>query len=318
MGRVAKYKKVKAGFRDSRDKDCDRAPSRKKLRKESYSQRAFKEMMEMASKKKRDKKKNKKRKRIDEIESNEDTSEGKDKAQQSVPSHSKKSKAISETKKRPGETNGQYNRRMRELNNQIIIRNTKAMQKTTAKKKNYLNAKKEKKKRRKEMTIQRKRAGSDDGFKKVDVIPFGATNDTVPSLSVVPKAVAQKGQKKKLPKPLSPAMQRERGACHGSISRNVGKEEARRIVMNQLVRFSCCLLVVHVLEKSRKNIANIYFYYHIITTPHKKKYIIHIRFVLDHYMSDLVFGRERPTRRAALSVRSDLVILSPEYLFAKY
>ena len=36
-----------------------------------------------------------------------------------------------------------------------------------------------------------------------------------------------------------------------------------------------------------------------------------------HSASDADFGSERPTRRAALSVRSDLLILSPVYLSAK-
>ena len=32
-----------------------------------------------------------------------------------------------------------------------------------------------------------RRADSDDEFRQADVVPFGATNDTVPTISVVPK-----------------------------------------------------------------------------------------------------------------------------------
>ena len=57
-----------------------------------------------------------------------------------------------------------------------------------------------------------RRVDSDDEFKKPpEIVPFGATNDTVPTISVVPKAILPRGQRKaKLPKPLSPALQRER------------------------------------------------------------------------------------------------------------
>jgi hypothetical protein len=209
MGRVARYKKVKkSGFRDDSDKDRDRPPSRKKMKKESLSQREFREMMEMASKKKRDKKKKKrKRKRGDELETKAETETQEDTQQNNNETERKIKTTSSETKRRSGESIGQYNRRMRDLNNQIIIRNTKALQKTRAKRKKYLNAKKEKKK----LKNRRLRADSDDDYRKADVIPFGATNDTVPTISVVPKAILPKGQRKvKLPKPLSPALQRER------------------------------------------------------------------------------------------------------------
>ena len=52
----------------------------------------------------------------------------------------------------------------------------------------------------------------------------------------------------------------------------------------------------------------------IICTPHQKIMFSSHSF---HSVSDADFGRESPTRRAALSVRSDLLILSPVYLSAK-
>ena len=79
MGRVARYKKVKKGvsrrrrrsstfefqfyhlyrsFSNINTRTQDRAPSRKKLKKESYSNKVFREMMQMASKKKRIRRRN--------------------------------------------------------------------------------------------------------------------------------------------------------------------------------------------------------------------------------------------------------------------
>ena len=216
MGRVARYKKVKKGFRNDDDADRDRAPSRKKLKKESYSNKVFREMMQMASKKKRDKKK--KRRKVlkegipskNEKEEDEEEEESNNQKKEKQSSGSNNNKTKDDVKRRPGESIGQYNRRMRELNNQIIIRNTKALQKTRAKRKNFLK-KTQDKKRRKKMAKLERRADSDDEFRQADVVPFGATNDTVPTISVVPKAILPKGQRKvKLPKPLSPALQRER------------------------------------------------------------------------------------------------------------
>ena len=214
MGRVARYKKVKKGFRNDDDADRDRAPSRKKLKKESYSNKVFREMMQMASKKKRDKKKKNRRKVLKEgipsKNEKEEEREGNHQKKEKQSSGSNNNKTKDDVKRRPGESIGQYNRRMRELNNQIIIRNTKALQKTRAKRKNFLK-KKQDKKRRKKMAKLERRADSDDEFRQADVVPFGATNDTVPTISVVPKAILPKGQRKvKLPKPLSPALQRER------------------------------------------------------------------------------------------------------------
>ena len=214
MGRVARYKKVKKGFRNDDDADRDRAPSRKKLKKESYSNKVFREMMQMASKKKRDKKKKNRRKVLKEgipsKNEKEEEREGNHQKKEKQSSGSNNNKTKDDVKRRPGESIGQYNRRMRELNNQIIIRNTKALQKTRAKRKEFLKKKQDKKKRKKMAKLQR-RADSDDEFRQADVVPFGATNDTVPTISVVPKAILPKGQRKvKLPKPLSPALQRER------------------------------------------------------------------------------------------------------------
>ena len=173
-------------------------------------------MMQMASKKKRDKKK--KRRKVlkegipskNEKEEDEEEEEGNNQKKEKQSSGNNNNKTKDDVKRRPGESIGQYNRRMRELNNQIIIRNTKALQKTRAKRKKFLKKKQDKKKRKKMAKLQR-RADSDDEFRQADVVPFGATNDTVPTISVVPKAILPKGQRKvKLPKPLSPALQRER------------------------------------------------------------------------------------------------------------
>ena len=145
-----------------------------------------------------------------EKEEDEEEEESNNQKKEKQSSGSNNNKTKDDVKRRPGESIGQYNRRMRELNNQIIIRNTKALQKTRAKRKNFLK-KKQDKKRRKKMAKLERRADSDDEFRQADVVPFGATNDTVPTISVVPKAILPKGQRKvKLPKPLSPALQRER------------------------------------------------------------------------------------------------------------
>ena len=141
MGRVARYKKVKKGFRNDDDADRDRAPSRKKLKKESYSNKVFREMMQMASKKKRDKKKKRRKVLKEGIPSKnekEEEREGNHQKKEKQSSGSNNNKTKDDVKRRPGESIGQYNRRMRELNNQIIIRNTKALQKTRAKRKKFL------------------------------------------------------------------------------------------------------------------------------------------------------------------------------------
>eukprot|EP00939_MAST-03C_sp_MAST-3C-sp1_P003988 g3988.t1 len=212
MGRVSRYKKAKSvtlGFRD--DDRHDIAPPRKKGAKkkivDGYSMQEFKAMLVKASSKK-------KRRNIGSAKTNRDSAavakqtganskvednEEKDRPAIAEKKGSKQQKQSHMVKRKEGESLKSFNRRMAVENNRILIQSAKASQKTTAKRKRYLEEKRRKKKLAK--ATARDRAG-DDGddvrnFRKAESVPFGATNDTVPTLSIVPRRFDPPQKRKK-------------------------------------------------------------------------------------------------------------------------
>lgn len=207
MGRVKRYKRMKSLTYDDDDETRDRPPPKATAGKksESYKMRRFKQLMAMSETKKSAKESrtiHTSRDAVQDVSTTKTSTTTFGPREREPSLRTKASPAPrGDFARRRGESVREFNRRMRKKNNEIIIKNVKSQQKKTAKRKQYFEKKKRKKQKQRE-----RRANRDDDvrdFRKAEVVPFGEVNDTVPTITVVPRLVKPKST-------LSPMMQRER------------------------------------------------------------------------------------------------------------
>lgn len=190
MGRVKRYKKVKdlTGRKD--DGKCDMAPSASTL-SDSYSMKVFKQMMAKQKRSKKNKKHNGKKNKKNPSQSPSVTSADEDSSNRSLAQAGAETKKVELTRLK-NESLKKFNRRVREENNKIIIHSVKSQQNKTLKRKRYLDQKKRRKKQNRAERSPEPENNRLMEFPTAERLPFGATNDTVPDLSVVPRRLGAK------------------------------------------------------------------------------------------------------------------------------